>query len=134
LDSTGTSLYIADQANNRIRLLSGGTVTTIAGTGSSGFNGDSIAPLTANINSPQAVIVDSAIPPNVYIADFNNWRVRKVSGGLITTVAGTGNFGVLNRASGDGGVANAAEIIQRNGLAQDSGGHLDLSDTGGMRA
>ena len=91
LDNFG-NLYIADPLNNRVRkiVLSTGIITTIAGTGTYGYNGDSIQATIAQLLVPQGVCADSL--GNVYIADGGNNRIRKVSiaTGIITTIAGTG--------------------------------------------
>jgi enoyl-[acyl-carrier-protein] reductase (NADH) len=85
---SGGNLYIADFGNNRVRKVSGGNITTVAGNGIGGFSGDGGLATTAELSAPFGVTVDPA--GNLYIADFGNRRVRKVSGGNITTVAGNG--------------------------------------------
>ncbi len=84
------SLYIADQNNARVRRVTpAGIMTTVAGTGTAGYNGDGIPATTARLNQP----VDVALGPDgsLYIADLADFRVRKVSpDGLISTVAGNG--------------------------------------------
>ena len=85
LDSKG-NLYIADSANHRIRMISGGTITTVAGNGTAGFAGDKAAATSANLYTPTGVAVDSS--GNLYIADSVNNVIRKVTGGTITTIAG----------------------------------------------
>ncbi|MDE0628041.1 MAG: hypothetical protein OXH99_16725 [Bryobacterales bacterium] len=87
------STYIADTNNHRIRKVdSGGTITTVAGTGNRGFGGDSGPATDANLNSPAAVAVAS--DGTIFIADRGNRRIRKVdAAGVITTVAGTGEYG-----------------------------------------
>lgn len=87
LDGAG-ALYIADAANSRVRKVSNGIITTIAGNGLSGFSGDGGPATSATLSAPVAVAVDAS--GNVYIADQNNSRVRKVAKGIITTVAGSG--------------------------------------------
>jgi sugar lactone lactonase YvrE len=92
VDASG-SLYIADTNNFRIRkVTSGGTITTVAGTGVYGYSGDNGPATSAELYYPQGVAVDAA--GNLYIADSYNYRIRKVtSGGTITTVAGKGGYG-----------------------------------------
>ena len=153
IDASG-NLYIADTGNNRIREVSGGIITTVAGNGTSGYAGDSGSATSAELSSPDGVAVDSLgnlvhrryqqradsqgvggtittfagterccysgdngtchqrlsdeqspgtgagiLPENLYIADSNNERIRKVStSGTITTVAGNGDYPV---AAGD---------------------------------
>src|SRR5436309_3105393 len=75
VDSAG-NLYIADERNQRIRKVNtSGTITTVAGNGKAGYNGDNIAATSAELNYPAAVAVDSA--SELYIADFANRRIRK---------------------------------------------------------
>ncbi len=104
VDSAG-NLYIADSNNNRIRKVSGGTITTVAGNGSSGFSGAGAAATSAYLSNPVGVAVDSA--GNLYIADEYNSRIRKVTNGTITTIAGNGAQGF----SGDGGPATSASLV-----------------------
>src|SRR5439155_16068841 len=98
-DASG-NLYIADWFNNRVRKInmSTGIISTIAGTGTAGYNGDGIAATTAQINGPCGIIFDNA--GNIYIAEYGGARVRKIniSTGNINTIAGTGTFGY----NGDG--------------------------------
>ena len=122
VDSAG-DLYIADAGNSRIRKVSGGTITTVAGNGTVGFSGDGGPATGAALNYPVAAAVDSV--GNLYIADYFNNRVRKVSGGTITTVAGNGNQGF----SGDGGPATNASLTESFGVAVDSVGNLYVADT-----
>jgi sugar lactone lactonase YvrE len=97
LDTSG-NLYIADAANYRVRRVSPtGTITTVAGNGSSGYNGDNIPATAAELGWPAGVAMDAS--GNLYIADMSNYRVRVVSGGIITTLAGAGS----GFFSGDGG-------------------------------
>src|SRR3989442_1226667 len=110
LDGAG-NLYIADYRNCRVREVSGGIITTVAGTGSCGFSGDGGPATRAALNFPYTVALDGA--GNLYIADSFNCRVREVSGGTITTVAGTGNCGF----SGDGGPATSAALNLPRGVA-----------------
>src|SRR5439155_12360078 len=100
------NVYIADTGNERVRKVSpGGTITTLAGTGEAGFSGDGGPAASAKLSFPAAVAADRE--GNVYIADFLNSRVRKVSySGKITTFAGAGNAGF----AGDGGPATAAQL------------------------
>ena len=93
LDKNG-NLYIADNLNSRIRKVDAisGVITTIAGTGTPGYNGDGIMATTAELYQPATVVVDNA--GNIYIADVNNQRVRKINtSGIISTIAGTGSAG-----------------------------------------
>ena len=121
MDSAG-SLYIADSQDNRIRKVSGGVITTVAGNGGWGFTGDNYPATSTELNSPSGVAVDSA--GNLYIADTSNFRIRKVSNGMITTVAGNGTQG----SSGDNGPATSAQLYDPCGVAVDSAGNLYIAD------
>jgi len=88
IDTSG-NLYVADTSNHRIRkITSGGTISTIAGTGTSGFSGDGGAATSANLASPYDAVADGS--GTVYISDTGNNRIRKVTAGTITTVVGGG--------------------------------------------
>ena len=122
VDSAG-NLYIADGGNNRIRkVTSSGTISTVAGNGTGGFAGDGGAATTAELYDPVGVALDSA--GNLYIADQYNGRVRKVTGGVITTVVG----GALSGYVGDGGLATSTSIGWTTGVAVDSAGNIYFSD------
>ena len=124
LDSAG-NLYIADTANHVVRkVATGGTITTVAGSGTAGFAGDGAAATSAQLNTPIGLAVDAA--GNLYIADSGNLRIRKVAaGGTITTVAGNGFSG----RSGDGGAATSASLGNPQGVAVDAAGNLFIADT-----
>ena len=126
IDSAG-NLYVADTSNSRIRKISGGTITTLAGTGSSGFSGDNGSATSAQLFQPWGVAVDAS--GNVYIADSNNQRIRKIAGGTITTLAGTGSSGF----SGDNGSATSAQVNFPIGVAVDALGNVYVSDTNSNR-
>lgn len=120
-------IYIADTHNQRIRKVSGGTITTIAGTGVAGFSGDNGAAASAQLSNPTALALDSS--GNLYIADTDNHRIRKISGTTITTVAGNGE----QAFSGDGASATAAGIDSPNGVAVDAAGKIYIGDTRNQR-
>ena len=124
VDSKG-NVYIVDTNNHRVRKISAGRVTDIAGTGTEGFSGDGNAATAAQLNYPSGVAVDST--GNVYIYDSNNFRIRKVdTNGIITTFAGNGQSG----SSPDGGLAAKAMLgLTANGsLTVDSAGNVYFSD------
>ncbi len=125
-------VYFSDTLNHRIRRVeflnadfTQGLVTTIAGTGVAGFSGDGGPAQAAQVNFPQ----DLEIGPdgNLYFADANNNRVRKIdlTTGVISTIAGTGVAGY----SGDAGPAAEAQLQRPFGVAFDDAGDLYISDT-----
>jgi NHL repeat-containing protein len=121
------NLYIADTGNNRIRKVSSGTISTIAGTGSAGYTGDGGPATSAMLNGPTSVAVDAS--GNVFFSDTGNAVVRKIAGGTITTVAGSGNSCFpTTSACGDGGPATSAGITWPLTVAVDSSDNLYIAD------
>jgi sugar lactone lactonase YvrE len=125
VDSFG-NLYIADSGNNRIRKVSNGVITTAAGNGTQDYGGDNGPATSAELFQPKGIAVDAA--GNLYIAD-GTLRIRKVSGGTITTVAGNGTFGY----SGDYGPATGAGLTSPSGVAVNAADDLYIADTGASR-
>jgi sugar lactone lactonase YvrE len=130
LDRAG-NLFIADTDNHRIRKVDAATgiITTVAGDGfkdSLGlgrYNGDGIAATSASLNCPSGVATDKN--GNIFIADKNNGRIRKVDTlGIITTVAGNG---MLGDSPGDGNPATSAHIGPID-VAVDSSGNVFIAD------
>jgi Ca2+-binding RTX toxin-like protein len=123
-DAAG-NLYLADTNNNRIRKVTpGGTITTIAGTGSTGHTGDDGPATAAGIGYPVAIAVDDA--GRLYLNGDDSYRIRMVdTSGIISTIAGTGVLG----NSGDGGPATAATIGRISALEIEPAGSLVLADT-----
>jgi sugar lactone lactonase YvrE len=126
MDDDG-NVYIADLSNNRVRRVDAvtGVITTVAGTGTYGYNGDGILATSAQLAEPAGVAIDGA--GNLYIADNSNNRIRRVDAvsGLITTVAGNGDDGL----NADGIDATTARLSAPQGVAIDSAGHLFIADT-----
>ena len=124
------NLYLADTGNHRIRKISAaGIITTIAGTGTQGFSGDSSPATSAAIDSPTGLALDAA--KNLYLADTHNHRIRKITAttGIITTIAGTGAPGF----SGDTTVATTATLALPHSITIDPAGNLYLADTANHR-
>jgi trimeric autotransporter adhesin len=126
VDASG-NINIADTYNNRIRMVtkSTGIITTVAGNGNYGYSGDGGLATSASLRRPYSAVVDAS--GNIYIADTFNNRIRKVtkSTGIITTVAGNGNYGY----SGDGGLATSARLYNPYGAAADVSGNVYIADT-----
>ena len=123
------NLYISDRSNDRIRVVDKkGVIRTYAGSGVAGFQGDAGPALKAQLDKPFGIALDEA--ENLYIADRNNNRVRKVSPeGIITTVAGDGGFFFM----GDNGPAYRASVAAPTGVAVDKKGNLYIADRNNNR-
>jgi sugar lactone lactonase YvrE len=129
VDGAG-NVYFSDGDGNRVRKVTpAGRITAFAGaTGPPGFSGDGGPATTAQLSSPRGVAVDGG--GNVYIADVENHRVRRVStDGLITTFAGSSAGGF----SGDGGPAASALLAGPFDVATDRAGNVYIADTGNRR-
>lgn len=125
-DQSG-NLYIADAGNCRVREVSGGMITTVAGTGACTFSGDGGQATSATLSGPAGIAVSAN--GDLFIADSLNCRIRQVSAGIITTAAGNG----VCQSSGDGGTATSASIFQPTGVAVDGSGNIFVADTRGCR-
>jgi len=124
IDNSG-NIYFAEITNCVVRkIATDGTISTIAGVvGNCNFDGDGGAANVAKLNFPTGLAVDTN--GNLYIADRNNHRIRKVdTGGIITTVAGNGTDG----DSGDGGQATAANLDNPKAVTVDATGNIYISD------
>lgn len=125
------NLYIADTADHRIRKvnLTTSQISIVAGTGIQGYSGDNGPAISATIDSPTGLALDSA--NNLYLADTHNHRIRRidVTTGLITTIAGTG----ISSFSGDNIPATNSSLALPHGLTIDASGNLFVADTSNHR-
>ena len=127
VDANG-ALYIADFNNNRVRKVVNGIISTVAGSGQSGYNGDGGSATAASLRNPWDVAVAS--DGTMYIADAFNYRIRRVTpSGVISTYAGTG----LSGFTGDGGLATQARLFTPSMLALDGANNLFINDNGNNR-
>jgi hypothetical protein len=129
VDGAG-NLYFSDPLSSRVRMVSpAGIISTVAGTGTAGYNGDNIPAAQAQLNAPAGLAVDRA--GNLYIADSGNARIRMVSAatGQIVTLAGTGTAGY----NGENLAATIAELKLPMGVAVDAAGDLYIADSGNAR-
>lgn len=119
IDQAG-NLYVADSYDNAIRKITqAAVVTTIAGNGSGGFADGTGA--AASFNLPAGVNMDAK--GNIYVADYYNNRIRKVTpAGVVTTIAGSGNSGLVN------GKGTAANFTNPAGVAVDKSGNIYVAD------
>ena len=128
IDAVG-NLFIACGSSIR-KVDIGGIITTVAGGRLIGFSGDGGLATNAKLNGASGVAVDSA--GNLYIADTNNNRIRKVdTEGIITTVAGNGNQGW--GFNGEGGIATSTPLNEPRSVAVDDTGNIFICDHGNLR-
>ena len=125
LTDTNGNLYIADMGNNRVRKVStNGNISTIAGNGTAGYSGDGGLATSAQLNEASSIAIDAS--GNLYIADYNNNRIRKVDNkGNISTVGGNG---LATYYSSDGIAAINAELNNPTGVATDALGNIYIAD------
>ena len=125
----GGSIIFSDYMEHCIRKINAsGIITTVAGTGTLGYNDDNIPATSAQLNTPCGVTFDQT--GNIYIADGSNSRIRKIDNtGIITTIAGTGvaSFG------GDSGPATDAELRFCSSVSIDNSGNIYVADFGNNR-
>lgn len=123
------TVLVADTGNNKVRAIApNGIVTTVVGTGAASSTGDGGAATAATLNAPR----DVAVAPDgvtYYVADYSGHRIRKVSGGTITTVVGTG----ANNSLGDFGPSASANVNAPGGIDVAANGDLYIADSGGHR-
>lgn len=133
VDAAG-NFYMTDSGTNRIRRVTpAGILSTYAGGGpggasSRGFSGDGGPADRALLANPVGLEIDGA--GNIYFADLDNQRIRKIdTNGIITTIAGTGTAGF----SGDGGAATAARLNAPHGVGVDAQGNVYIADSTNYR-
>ena len=124
-DAAG-NIYIADYTKSEIRKVTAGTnvISLYAGTGSGGYSGDGGLPNQGAIHNPENASLDAA--GNLYIADTKNNAIRKVSSGILSTIAGSGAAGY----TGDGAPASQSTLNTPNAVVADAAGNLYIADSG----
>jgi sugar lactone lactonase YvrE len=123
------NVYIADQTNNRVRkVTTAGIISTFAGNGTAGYTGNGGQATAAELNYPAALAFDAA--GNLYIADYDNNEIRKVTtAGIISLFAG--HISGIGGYGGDGGAASGSALLSGpTGLAFDATGNLYIADAG----
>jgi sugar lactone lactonase YvrE len=130
VEKTG-DILIADSGNQRIRrvVAATGTIMTIAGTGTPGFDADGVPAHQAKLSNPVAIALGPS--GDLFIADSTNHRIRRVdlNSGVISTAVGTGTPGF----AGDGGAATQAQLATPTGVAIDTDGNLYIADHDNQR-
>jgi len=125
------NLYFVELNSNRLRMIEAhtGIIRTVAGGGAEGFSGDGGPAAAAKLARPHGVAIDAG--GNIYVADFNNHRVRRIDAltGIISTIAGTG----VNTYSGDGGLAVDAAVNFPAAGVFDPAGNYVFCDAGNRR-
>ena len=133
-DSAG-NVYFADRNDNRVReIATSGMITNVAGSGTACATptatcGDGGTATSAALNQPTGIAIDSSTGA-LYIADMNDNRIRRVSGGIITTVAGSGTACAVATTSCGDGSATTAQLNIPQGVAVGPGGNVYIADTG----
>ncbi len=122
-------VLFGDTTNNRIRRVeTDGTITTIAGTGVAGFDGDGKQATATQISAPYGIAIDAQ--GRILFVDFGNQRIRRIAtDGTVSTIAGTGVAG----ANGDAAAATSAQLAFPIGLAVDAQGRIAIADTNNQR-
>jgi sugar lactone lactonase YvrE len=133
------NIFVADSRNQRIRVISGDVIDSVAGTGRKGYAGDGGPPNLADFymqessDNPEpggSITVDGE--GRVYVADTYNHRIRRIdfaNGGMVTTIAGNGTQGF----GGDGGPATQAALALPRDLELGPDGRLYIADTDNHR-
>jgi uncharacterized protein (TIGR03437 family) len=121
-DSAG-NLFISEEFGCAVRRVDKtGTISTVAGNGVCGFNGETGSAIATNLSLPSGIAFDAA--GNLYIADGNNHRVRRLAAGSISTFAGS------DVPTGDGGPATSAIVSGPSSVAVDAAGNVYVNDVG----
>ena len=132
IDAAGNIYVAASQQHRIFKISTSGVVTVVAGTGIAGYSGDGGPAVSAQLNAPWGVAVDTASPAHVYIGDTANCLVREVnqSTGVITTIGGkvTGATTTACGYTGNGGAATSAEMYYPSGLAVTSSGSVYVAE------
>ena len=123
------NVYFSDAATHCIRKVNtAGIIKTIAGTGTSGYSGDGGPATLAKLYLPWGISVDTS--DNVYVADCNNYRIRKIfKNGIIVTIAGNGSIG----HTVDGTQATNAALYATNGVAVDAANNIYFTNENTIR-
>ena len=123
LDLSG-NVYVADSNNGAVRMISNGTISTVAGSGVLSYAGDGGLASFAQFSQISSIVVDAQ--SNVYVADTGNQAIRLFPvGGIVTTIAGNGTQGY----TGDGGPATQAEMNNPKAVAVTPSGNLYFADS-----
>ena len=137
VDASG-NLYIADTGNLRIRKVTQGVISTIAGTGIAGHSDDGVLAINAQLGFPQKLALDSS--DNLFFTDgtsrpasnlffTDGTSVRSIRNGVINTVVGNGTSGF----GGDGGPATSALLDGVTGFTSDAAGNMYIADGNNQR-
>ena len=121
VDSQG-DLFIADSGNDVVREVTGGVISTVAGDGTAGYDGDGGSAEAAELDDPTGIAVDSS--GDLFIAETGNSTVREVIGSAISTIAGNGNYGAADLD----GPATSTELGDLGGVTVDASGNVFVSD------
>src|SRR5262249_12245159 len=119
---TQGSLYVGDAWDHLVRKVTNGTISTIVNGTYGTYGGDNGPALRANFATPVGITLDQA--GNIYVADSNNHRIRRIApNGTVTTVVGSG-YGT----GGDGGPALQAQLGGPFGVRFDSAGNMYIAE------